>query len=196
MVRVVDQQHDACHGRGSGPCGPELVVREPVALCAWHVNHLARTDAFREAFLSESTLVAERQAVIKDRVEETTHRGRTEAKETEARQARIEARRRQILRDQTVVYYVTRGDLIKIGFTANMTHRMGAILPDSILATEPGGESLERQRHRQFKHLRASLGREYFTRGDDLLTHIAEVIKQHGPARMTSWPKVEKRYYQ
>lgn len=190
MVRVVDQQHDACHGRGSGPCSPELAVREPIALCDWHVAQLAQTDAF----LADSTLAAQRRAYARELDDQLAVRKQTEVEGREAREARREARRRELLKQQSLVYYVTRGKLIKIGYTTNMTARMIALMPDSILATEPGGVELERQRHKQFAHLRApELGREYFTNGPDLLIHVADVIAEHGPPKMTTYPKVDEQ---
>lgn len=187
MVRVVDQQHDACHGRGSGPCGPELVVHEPIALCAVHVSALARTDAF----LNDRTMQAQRVEYMVRREREQAQRRNRKDGDDEARRAHIEGRRQHMLRDQSVVYYIARGDLIKIGHTTNMVHRMSALQPDAVLATEPGGEQLERRRHQQFRHLRAPLGHEYFTSGDDLMAHIAAIVAEHGPPRMTTWPKVE-----
>ena len=60
-----------------------------------------------------------------------------------------------------VVYYIRFGDRIKIGTTGNLTGRLMTLPHDELLATEPGGIELEKQRHRQFA---ADLvaGREWF----------------------------------
>jgi hypothetical protein len=78
-----------------------------------------------------------------------------------------------------VIYYLQVGKLVKIGYTANLMQRMDNYPPDSkLLAVEPGGKGLERQRHGQFHH---ALGRarEWFTPDDELLGHIARVARQH-----------------
>lgn len=57
----------------------------------------------------------------------------------------------------SVVYYVALpGDRIKIGTTKNLPQRLNALRVDraAVLATEPGGVTLERRRHRQFGALR------------------------------------------
>lgn len=77
-----------------------------------------------------------------------------------------------------VVYYVSRGDRIKIGTTINLTRRMEAILPDEVLAVEPGGYSTERSRHHQFADLRIS--GEWFRDDPVLRAHIASVVAEHG----------------
>jgi hypothetical protein len=76
----------------------------------------------------------------------------------------------QYLQDE-VVYYVQFRDLIKIGTTRNMRSRMGSVPNERVMATEPGGRSLEQRRHLEFKHCRVQ--GEWF-KGDDekLLAHI------------------------
>src|SRR5690349_15381919 len=51
---------------------------------------------------------------------------------------------------RSIVYYIRRGDLIKIGTTATPQRRFKALMPDEILAFEPGGVDQEAARHRQF----------------------------------------------
>lgn len=82
--------------------------------------------------------------------------------------------------DGGVVYYVRRGSMIKIGTTVNMYNRMTAILPDEILATEPGSYSLEAQRHRQFRKLRVPGQVEWFHAGPLLQEHVLAVRALHG----------------
>ena len=80
-----------------------------------------------------------------------------------------------------VVYYIRRGEFVKIGTTIRLKDRMHALAPDEVLAVEPGSYQLERRMHRRFAHLRAPFMREYFRMDPELLTHIAKVIEQHGP---------------
>lgn len=77
-----------------------------------------------------------------------------------------------------IVYYVRRGDLIKIGTTTSPAQRFLDLVPDEILAVEPGGYPLENHRHLQFGHLRE--GGEYFQSAPELLEHIRHVRDLHG----------------
>lgn len=78
----------------------------------------------------------------------------------------------------SIVYYIRRGDLIKIGTTADPARRFAALLPEEILAFEPGGRDEETFRHRQFDHLR---GRgENFRQAPELMHHIKSMRKMHG----------------
>ncbi|MFD0902346.1 GIY-YIG nuclease family protein [Actinomadura sediminis] len=53
-----------------------------------------------------------------------------------------------------LVYYMRLGDLVKIGWTTNLKSRREAINPQEVMATEPGNDKVERQRHKQFADLR------------------------------------------
>ncbi|MFF4489436.1 hypothetical protein ACFY0F_23555 [Streptomyces sp. NPDC001544] len=93
----------------------------------------------------------------------------------------------KLLDDQPdgVVYYVRRGNLIKIGTTRAFVTRMRSLMPDEILAIEPGSYSLENQRHQQFAEHRYGRDQrgaksEYFHPSDELLQHIKAVRKRHG----------------
>lgn len=77
------------------------------------------------------------------------------------------------------VYYIRRGDLIKIGFTTDLNKRMMSHLPDEVLAVEPGSYALEASRHRQFATLRHGRG-EWFKDDPALREHIAGLVKRHG----------------
>ncbi|MCY0943552.1 GIY-YIG nuclease family protein [Streptomyces antarcticus] len=81
---------------------------------------------------------------------------------------------------EPVVYYVRRGALVKIGTTNNMHRRMTALLPEEVLATEPGGQGLEGERHRQFSALRVPGQREWFHAGPALQQHVLRVRALHG----------------
>lgn len=79
---------------------------------------------------------------------------------------------------QECVYYIRRRDRIKIGTTTNLTARMAALLPDEILAVEPGGRDMEVGRHQQFATLRVR--GEWFRDDPTLREHIASLVQQHG----------------
>lgn len=86
-----------------------------------------------------------------------------------------------------IVYYIQRGLLIKIGTTANPHARFRALLPDEILAFEPGGRPVERRRHRQFDYLRLNVNREYFQSATELIEFARSLRAQHGDPD-PSWP--------
>ena len=82
----------------------------------------------------------------------------------------------------SVVYYVELpGDRIKIGTTINLPQRLDALRVgrEAILATEPGGLTLERQRHRQFDAYRIGK-REDFRDVPMLREWITEIKRQQG----------------
>lgn len=87
-----------------------------------------------------------------------------------------------VKRDQEggVVYYARTGSIIKIGTTVNMHTRMAEILPDEVLATEPGSYRLEAQRHRQFRKLRVPGRVEWFHAGPLLQEHVLSLRTLHG----------------
>ena len=87
----------------------------------------------------------------------------------------------------SIVYYVRRGALIKIGTTVQPRKRFSSLMPDAILAIEPGGRGVERARHCQFMHLRAGTGREYFRDTAELLDHARQVRSAYGEPD-PSWP--------
>jgi MerR family regulatory protein len=85
----------------------------------------------------------------------------------------------------SIVYYIRRGDLIKIGTTADPVTRPGRLMPDKILAFEPGDADQETLRHRQFDHLRCH--GEYFRSAPELSDHIRQLRHLHGKPD-PSWP--------
>lgn len=90
---------------------------------------------------------------------------------------------------QSIVYYIRRAALIKIGTTVRPYERFSSLLPDSILAFEPGGPDLEAQRHRQFTWCRVAKKGEYFRPAPGLLAHIEVILAEHGAPDPT-WPSV------
>ncbi|MET8866516.1 GIY-YIG nuclease family protein [Nonomuraea sp. NPDC004580] len=93
-------------------------------------------------------------------------------------------------RGSMIVYYVRIGNNIKIGWTTNLKQRMTTLMPDEILATEPGEEQLERLRHQQFAHLRVPPGRERFRPDPELLDHVEMLRSHYGPPSETFPPPV------
>lgn len=80
----------------------------------------------------------------------------------------------------SLVYYVELpGDRIKIGTTKNLPQRLSALRVDraAVLATEPGGVTLERRRHKQFAAYRIG-EREDFRDVPLLREWIAQVKAQ------------------
>ncbi|WP_143645435.1 GIY-YIG nuclease family protein [Streptomyces swartbergensis] len=90
----------------------------------------------------------------------------------------------------SIVYYARRADLVKIGTTKAPHRRFAALLPDEVLAWEPGGRQGEAARHQQFRHLRLTSKGEYFRRDDSLNAHITAIAEQFGPPDPT-WPTLE-----
>jgi hypothetical protein len=84
-----------------------------------------------------------------------------------------------------VVYYLQVGDLIKVGYTAHLRQRMASYPPTrTLLATEPGGEQVERQRHFQFAELLRH-GNEWFSPGAALVDHINALRIEAGEQPVT-----------
>lgn len=80
-----------------------------------------------------------------------------------------------------IVYYILRGSLIKIGTTTRPRKRFDTLMPDAVLATEPGDRELERARHAQFGPFREQgVGLEYFKPGAPLIELIHELRDCHG----------------
>lgn len=70
------------------------------------------------------------------------------------------------------VYYIRVGDQIKIGVSVRPVERAKALslTAEHIVGLERGAHIIERQRHKQFAHLRRH--GEWFTAAPDLLAHI------------------------
>jgi hypothetical protein len=102
-----------------------------------------------------------------------THRQRALGQEEfqEQMELRLQARRHP-----PIVYYMRLGNLVKIGFTANLTNRMGSIRPQELMVTEPGGREREQERHAQFADLKAH--GEWFRLESPLTEHIEAVRRE------------------
>lgn len=70
-----------------------------------------------------------------------------------------------------VVYYLRRGDQIKIGTSGNVRNRLAALHFDEVLAFERGNRQREHRRHLQFGSYRI-LRTEWFDVHDALSDHI------------------------
>ncbi|WP_157253189.1 hypothetical protein [Nonomuraea typhae] len=149
-----------------------------IPLCA---DHLASFNAFRET-VEDGERWGE---LMKDAWEDSRRALKEGLASRQAWEGDYLAARRKLYETQSVVYYVRIGDAIKIGVTTNMKARMPQVMPDEVLATEPGDINLERQRQAQFAHLK--LRGERFLPGDDLIRHIAEIKRQHGEPKMTGY---------
>lgn len=77
-----------------------------------------------------------------------------------------------------VVYYLIHGNRIKIGTSRTWRTRVRIHPHDRVLAIEPGGMQVERQRHQQFAALRVGMS-EWFNEGDQLWDHILDVNDAH-----------------
>lgn len=112
-------------------------------------------------------------------------------RESEQRAAIHAAERARIGEGQSQVYYVRIGDRVKIGYSINLKQRLNALrVPESaLLATEPGGRQLERERHLQFAAERVGR-REDFNPSRRLLAHIEAIKAEHGDPKLTTWPRV------
>lgn len=108
--------------------------------------------------------------------------GRQKYEDARAKRHRVPGRR-------SIVYYIRRGDFIKIGTTQNPVSRLKTLMPDEILAFEPGDVELERTRHKQFRASRVARKGEYFHHTEELAAHIAITRQQYG-APDPAWPSV------
>lgn len=91
-------------------------------------------------------------------------------------------RRNETLTTPGDIYYLSIGDLIKIGFTTDFEQRMRQYPPNStLLARHPGTRKTERQMHHKFLQHR-SKGREWFTPCDEITEHIKAVREQFAAA--------------
>jgi len=107
-----------------------------------------------------------------------------DAREREAAtQAKLDALKPGAFGDAAgaVVYYIRRGGYVKIGTTTNLKQRMRDLMPDEVLAVEPGSYDLESTLHARFAEIRFSPSMEYFKLTEELQEHIAAVIERHGP---------------
>lgn len=95
------------------------------------------------------------------------------------------------------VYYISQGDLIKIGYAKDVRRRMRAYGPTAeLLAVHPGTVQLEREMHKKFRSTLAR-GREWFTITEELIGHVQEVVDKFGNPSIFAYeyttPKTEEQ---
>lgn len=158
-------------------CGRLVAVGAPFPICAHHAQrlyeHMLRVCP---PPAPEQSVEFKRWLMVQERRDEW-----------EA----VEAKRKEAYARQSQVYYVRIGEYIKIGYTINMYQRLIGLRAsaEDVLATEPGGQRLERQRHAEFATER--LGRkENFEPSPRLLAHIEAVKAEHGEPTITTYKAV------
>jgi hypothetical protein len=88
----------------------------------------------------------------------------------------------------SIVYYIRRGSVAKIGTTTRPYDRFVSLMPDEVLAFEPGGFALEKLRHNRFAHLRIGAS-EHFRIAAELMDWTAKVRDTNGDPD-PGWPTV------
>lgn len=139
-----------------------------VPMCNYHALQIAML------FRSDVLAVAERE-----QVDASTQRA-------EAKAARSGNR------EGALVYYAQIGNYIKIGFSTRLQARMRTLRVDKLLAIEPGGPELERQRHIDFAAERVDLRRENFRASPALLGHISETRQKYGLPLWATRPRTSE----
>lgn len=125
------------------------------------------------------------EKIIKKHKAKATQRERdqlTRQKDGVAQVAARDEKRKEWLRAREQVYYVRTGqNTIKIGFSAHLLNRIQSYrLPlTALLATEPGGRTVERERHQQFAEYRYGPKREDFVDAAELMEHIQLMRETH-----------------
>lgn len=161
---------------------------EDLPLCRAHSKMVAGT-VLREPRARREMADFEGVELYRKQLALSAAREREEAEQERARAVReFRAKGYTTYDGAAVVYYVRLGpDRIKIGTTTSLRVRMSDLRVRSmedVLAAEPGGRMVERERHKQFKHLRMR-GRygallEEFSEADDLMAHIAATRERFG----------------
>lgn len=118
-----------------------------------------------------------RRTVVEASKRKRAAREQREADEQAARleAAKVAAASGEPVPAESVVYYMRVGNRVKIGYSTNLKQRLTAVVPEEVMATEPGGRLLEQVRHRQFAEL--WVAREWFRLEEPLIGHIARLAK-------------------
>lgn len=165
----------------SDPCDARRM--EGLPMCQRHMLRTFRDalvqgalprDVFQQIAAEATDLLMAGRKAYDQELDQYLHQAKVaRRREQEAERARREA--------SSLVYYLAlTGDRIKIGWTGNLEQRIATFRarPEDVLATEPGGRSMEARRHRQFATER--IGRsEDFTASDRLRRHV-EALGVHG----------------
>lgn len=103
---------------------------------------------------------------------------------------RVERRESKVgNREGSLVYYARIGNYVKIGYSTRLRNRLTTLRVDELLAVEPGGAELERQRHGEFARDRIDQRRENFIPSDELTQHIEDLRERHGLPKWASRPR-------
>lgn len=139
------------------PCGSTVMRNAPVSVCTFHAGSIS------EFYSKADKLELARAALM-------------------AHQAEAPPRLPDGAPRASVVYYVQLGAVVKIGTTLDLAQRLQSYPPMArLLATEPGGYTLERKRHRQFNEYLAA-GNEWFDPGPRLRAHIERLMARDAPS--------------
>jgi hypothetical protein len=189
--RVIDDQCTADTvgwgvGRGMGRCSRYAAIN---GMCAQHANKrpawdelfrrlLDDDDALDEAYFRLFEKACRRAGVL-------AWNGTADVRQLDERAAELERKPRgEPAQGVSVVYFVRRADLIKIGTTKNLRARLASlnrgdsaapgmtITPVELLATTLGDRAFEQRLHRQFRQYRVP-GTEWFEVHPELLRLIA-----------------------
>lgn len=181
------QAHLVIHG--AKPCSKLSVAGEPLAhkpflLCDYHMWIIARNSK-RKPPKQETVYKVKRRTIVTTNEAEL----RIDIAERDAEIARLKnaiaaltetPKPRATTTIDGTVYYLRIGGYIKIGWTSDMTRRMKAYPPDTVLlATRSGTRSDEATEHKRFAHLRTH-GREWYPLAPQLTQHIDTIVKTHG----------------
>jgi len=150
------------------------VAGPAMGLCLEHAQGAAEwvlRDAGRREEMIDKASASERFVAVRDGINE---------RHAEYHRARQES---ALLLPSFVYYVRLRPGCIKIGRSIDVLGRMASFRiwdKDELLAVEPGGHSMEKQRHRQFAHIRQRSDLEEFDEAPDLMEHIAAIRSGHG----------------
>lgn len=138
-------------------CNQTTVEGAPVPLCG---NHLRATFEFAQDMVNDRWPDAATEAV---QVAASTKQA-------------YELAEKPVISIPSWVYFIRKGDLIKIGYSTFPTQRFKALLPDEVLVVIPGTMRDEQRCHLAFAHLREH--GEWFRPGPDLLSFIEDLRQQ------------------
>lgn len=159
-------------------CDTIALAKEPVPLCKEHAGTL---KAHYIGFVGEQGLTADEADLLIAAWLQQTGGSNADSQiflqSRSAAHADLDQRvaRRSDREANGVVYYIRFGDRVKIGTTVNLPQRLTSIPYDEVMATEPGGPRVERQRHKQFARCR--LTGEWFGLSPELRRHIGALAK-------------------
>lgn len=148
--------------------GCEIVLRDsPIPLCYEHANRVW-------AYVDQAESTAEKDQA-KAGLDAALEFDRANGARSSRDEADYRNRKRNRLTEPGEVYYLLVGELVKIGFTANLESRLKQYPPNAILLTRhPGTMTLEADMHNRFKRHLAK-GREWFRQAPELMEHIQGV---------------------